>query len=133
MAREFLTRTQNDDDDHIAANIASREAELAAYDANIVLYTQQLAALTDVPETIPTELERFKGKANEQIFALGATAEEAASASDWNHRERIKLLLFTEQAECKKSELAYAALLDALPEGARRTAALERLAAKKGV
>ena len=133
MAREFLTRNADDEDDHIMANIESREAELAAYDANIAIYTQQLAALSAVPEKMPENLERFKSKPNEMIYALGATPEEAAAASEFNHRERIKLLLFTEQEECKKSELAYAALLNALPKGSRRTAALDRLTAKKGL
>lgn len=131
MARTFLTRNSKDADDHIVENIASREEELSAYDANIAIYTQQLASLTGVPDKLPAELERFKGKTNEQIFALGATSEEATAASMFNHRERIKLLLFTEQAECKKSELAYAALLSALPEGTRRTTALERLSLKR--
>lgn len=131
MARTFLTRSSDDEDDHIVANIASREEELSSYDANIAIYTQQLASLTEVPEKIPAELERFKGKTNEQIFALGATPEEAAAASMFNHRERIKLLLFTEQAERKKSELAYDSLLAALPKGTRRTTALERLRLKR--
>lgn len=128
--RVFLTRTEEDDDDHIMEAIASREQELAMYDTNIDSYTEQLAMITDVPEDLTGGLERYKGKANEQIILAGANTEDALTASQFNHRERIKMLLFTENAEMKKSELAYMALLNKLPEGERRNAAFNRYQVK---
>lgn len=132
MAREFLTRSADDDDDHIAANIQSREQELACYYANIQSYTEQIAALSSLPDSLPPEMQVYVGKSAEQLRPLGATDEQAELARQWNWRERLKVLLVTESAECSKSELAYDALLAQLPQGTRRDAALARLAAKKG-
>lgn len=131
MARQFLTRGQDDEDDHIMEAIASREAELACYDCNVEIYASQIEALADVPSSLPKNLAPLKGKTNEQIVALGATTEDATAASEFNHCERVKTLHFTEQAERKKSELVYQALLAKLPEGPRRDAAMARYLAKK--
>ena len=45
MARQFLTRDQDDDDDLIAAQIAGRESELAGYDLNISSLNLQLEGI----------------------------------------------------------------------------------------
>lgn len=132
MARTFITRNDDDDDDHVAANIKSREQELACYYTNITSYESQIEAMKDLPDELPDELSKFKGKSAEQLAPLGATGEQASVAQRWNWRERLRVLLVTENAECAKSELAYDTLLAALPAGPRRTAALDRLAAKKG-
>lgn len=131
MARVFLTRDANDDDDHVAENISSREQELSCYYTNIQSYTEQIAAMSDLPDDLVGDLAKFKGKQAEQIQAMGATAEQIDIATRWNWRERLRVLIVTEKAECSKSELAYDALLAALPEGTRRTTALKRLALKQ--
>lgn len=131
MARVFLTRDANDNDDHVAENIASREQELSCYYTNIQSYTQQIAAMSDLPDDLVDDLAKFKGKQAETIQSMGATPEQLALATRWNWRERLRVLIVTEKAECAKSELAYDALLAALPKGTRRTAALERLALKQ--
>lgn len=131
MARSFLTRSANDDDDHLAENIASREQELSCYYTNIQSYTEQIAAMSDLPDELEGDLAKFKGKQAEQIQTMGATPEQLDVATRWNWRERLRVLIVTEKAECSKSELAYDALLAALPEGTRRTTALKRLALKQ--
>lgn len=131
MAKIFLTRDANDDDDHVAENIASREQELSCYYTNIQSYTQQIAAMSDLPDDLPDDLAKFKGKQAETIQSMGATPEQLDIATRWNWRERLRVLIVTERAECAKSELAYDSLLTALPEGTRRTTALERLALKQ--
>ena len=131
MARTFLTRSSNDDDDHVAENISGREQELWCYYTNIQSYTEQIAAMSDLPDDLVDDLAKFKGKQAEQIQAMGATPEQLALATRWNWRERLRVLLVTENAECAKSELAYDALLVALPKGTRRADALARLAARK--
>lgn len=131
MTRQFLTRMNDDDDDHLAANIASREQELACYDTNIAMFEAQLAALTGIPDTLPAEMQALKGRTPEQVFAIGGETANTKAAAAWNHKERIKLLLFTEQQQRHISELAYNALLAALPDGKRRTDALARFTEAK--
>jgi len=131
VTRTFLTRKADDDDDHLAENIASREHELSCYYTNIQSYAEQIAAMSDLPDDLIDDLAKFKGKQAEQIQAMGATQEQIDVATRWNWRERLRVLIVTENAECAKSELAYDALLAALPKGTRRTAALERLALKQ--
>lgn len=134
MAREFITRDQDHDDDLIMESIAAREQELASYDANVEIYTAQIATLkadNSFPNEMPAELASLKGKNNEQIKAMGVSDADALKASQCNHLARVQTLHFTEQAERRKSELAYQSLLDMLPAGARRDAALARYQAKQ--
>lgn len=130
MAREFLTRNQDDDDDHLMQAIASREAELACYDCNVDIYCCQIESMGEVKELPPT-LASLKGKTNEQLIAMGVTTEHAELAAEFNHCQRVKMLHFTEQAERRKSEMAYQALLEKLPAGERRDRAMKRYVDKK--
>ena len=133
MARAFLTRTPDDDDDLIMESIASREQELASYDANVTVYLDQIAALdaAGVPLEMPPALAHFKGMPNEEVLRAGVSEADATVISSVNHNCRVRLLLFTERAELKKSEMAYQALLNALPMGPRRATAMARLVAKR--
>ncbi len=131
--RNFITRTEADEHDAVMDAIAGRENELASYDANVEGYTKQIAAMNAaLPAEWPAELAKFKGKSNEQIFAMGASDADALLASQLNHRERVKLLLFTEQAERRKSEGSYAHCLSCLPtDPAKLQAAKDRYDIKK--
>ena len=132
MARTFLTRNTADDHDSIIEAVAGRENELASYDRNVAGYEQQLATLNaTLPNDWPAELVKFKGKANEQIAAIGGSDADLLLASQLNHRDRVKLLLFTEKAERSKSELAYNHALTLVPSNqAEKKAALDRYTAK---
>ena len=132
MARKFITRVDDDHDSELAQSIADRENELASYYRNIESYTAQLEAMSDVEQEWPAELVRFRGKSNDQIMVLDVSPEDAEKASELNHRDRLKRLLFTEGAEAAKSEIAYDALLKMLPEGPRRDAAFAKLSLSKG-
>lgn len=131
MPRNFLTLSNDDVDDKLIEAIAGREQELASYDANIEAYASMLADMdAELPAQWPSELLKFKGKSSEQIYAIGGTDEQMILASKLNHRDRIKMLHFTEQAEMRKSEAAYSKALKKLPAGAKRDAAIARRAAK---
>lgn len=134
MSRHFITRDHDADDDHIMESIAAREQELASYDANVDIYATQIVTLKadkSFPNEMPAEMAALKGKTNEQIKAMGVSDADALKASQCNHLCRVETLHFTEQAERRKSELAYQALLEKLPAGARRDAALARYQAKE--
>lgn len=132
MERNFITRKENDDHDAIVDAVAGRENELASYDTNIAAYTQQLIDMdTALPPTW-VGLERYEGKSAEQIFLIGGTSEEQLLASKLNHRTRVRLLLFTEQVERNKSEVAYAHCKSMLPtDDQKLTDALIRYEMKK--
>ena len=132
MARAFLTRSPADEHDAVVEAVAGRENELASYDSNVLGYQQQLATLNAaLPAAWPAELTKFKGKASEQLAAIGGTDAELLLASQLNHRDRVKFLLFTEQAERAKTELAYQQCLSQLPPNpVDKKAALERYVAK---
>lgn len=108
MPRNFLTRTEDDEHDATMDALHGRENELASYDANVEGYTQQLAAMdAELPKVWPDGLAKYRGKSNEQIYAISGSTEDMLLASKLNHRERVRMLLFTEQAERRKSEAAY--------------------------
>lgn len=139
MNRKFLTRSVQDEIDAVMDAVAGRENELASYDANIEAYTQQLATLdATLPIEWPADLLKYRGRSNEEIVCSGAeivcsgaVESEASTASQMNHRDRVRMLLFTEKAECRKSELAYRHCLECLPADAvELQAALDRYAAK---
>ena len=116
MARQFLIRSDKYDEIEIVAEIAAREAELYSYDVNIASYTGQLATLNkQLPQEWPAHLIQYKGAPNEHMFKLASTQQEAHVVSMLNHRDRIELLLFTEQAERAKTELAYNYAVSKLP------------------
>jgi len=97
-------------------------------------YATQIDTLTaddSFPNKMPDELASLKGKTNEQIKAMGVDDADALKASKVNRLARIETLHFTEQAERRNSELAYQALLEKLPAGDRRDAALARYQAKE--
>lgn len=133
MSREFLTRTEDDEHDATMDALHGRENELASYDANIEGYTQQLAVMDEkLPKTWPNELEKFKGKSNEQIYVIGGSMEDMLLASKLNYRDRVRMLLFTEQAECRKSEAAYEHCKCCLPKDeAILASAMDRHCAKR--
>jgi hypothetical protein len=133
MPRQFLTRTEADEHDAVMEALAGRENELASYDANVVSYAQQLVGMdATLPPEWPAELVRLQGKSNEQIFAIGTRGDDAILASQLNHRERVRMLLFTETAERAKSETAYEHCLHCLPvDPVEKQAALDRYIAKE--
>lgn len=133
MARNFITRSEDDEHDAVMDALHGRENELASYDANVEGYTKQIAAMdAELPAVWPEALLKFKGKSNEQIHAIGGSMEDMLLASKLNHRERVRMLLFTEQAERRKSEHAYNHCLDCLPKNpAKLEAAKQRHAAKR--
>jgi len=133
MPRNFMTRTEADEHDAVMDAVAGRENELASYDANVAGYEKQITAMNAaLPAEWPAELAKYKGKSNEQIFAMGAADADADLASQLNHRERVRMLLFTEKAERRKSELAYNHAVSQLPaDPAKLNAAKTRFEATK--
>lgn len=130
MARVFLSRNQDDQDDEIANAIISREAELANYDLNQESLAHQIEAFNDLSETWPEHLLPLKNKAGEQQAASDFTDEDIKLAARYSQRDRLWVLELTNHMECQKSETTYNSLLAQLPEGSRRDAALARVKAK---
>lgn len=132
MPRQFLTRQETDEHDAIVEAVAGRENELASYDNNVTGYEKQIAVLnSQLPAEWPETLLKFKGKSNEQIYIMDGTDADKQLASSLNHRERVKMLLFTEKAERAKSELAYNHCLDCLPkDNGKKKAAFDRYQTK---
>ena len=129
MPIRFLTRSASVSEDELARAVIDRENSLASYQANLDGYKQQIAALQDLPPW-PNNLLQFKGKQNEQLLAMGASAEEAQLASRLNHRDRINLLAFTEAAEMWKCEVTHKTLVSQITDEAKFLAAVERVRAK---
>lgn len=130
MARQFLTRNSNDQDDEIAAAIIGREAELANYDLNQESLANQLESFKDLQETWPGNLLPLKNKAGEQQAASDFSDEDIKLASRYSQRDRLWILELTNQMESEKSETVYNSLLAQLPAGIRRDAAFARVKAK---
>lgn len=133
MARVFLTRTQNDQDDEIAAAIISREAELANYDLNQESLASQLLSYSDLEQNWPEHLLPLKNKAGEQQAASDFSDDDIKLAARYSHRDRLWILELTNHMECQKSENTYNSLLEQLPAGTRRDAAIARVIAKQNV
>ena len=131
MPRQFLTRSETDEHDAIIEAVAGRENELASYDANVDAYTQQLTAMDLALPATWIGLEQYQGKSAEQIFAIGGTSAIQLLAAKMNHRERVRMLLFTENVERTKSEAAYSFSKSQLPvDPIKLNAGLARYAAK---
>ena len=130
MPRAFLINDDDANDDELVAGIDAREKELATYDRNIDSFARQLAGMSNLPEDWPPGIVMLRGMPNERIQALAATEADALLASMLNHRDRLRLLLFTETAEMRKSEKAYEAILSQFPDSPRRAQAIARFKAK---
>lgn len=133
MARQFLTLTQDEIDERIAEGIRARELELLGYDIEQAGHEATLTTLADVGEW-DAETKEFQGLARDNMIvvarAKGLPEETLTKAATLNHRERTTLNLQAVKIELAQSELHLANLLAQLPEGARRTRAMQAVAAK---
>jgi hypothetical protein len=107
----------------IAEAIVGREQEIFHYDLNISNYEAMLAAL---PEgEWPENLVQYRNSTLDQV-----PDELDQRVTDYQYRDRLRLLVKTERLERSKSYKVYEALLSQLPEDQKETliaAAQQRL------
>lgn len=87
--------------------IAHREAEVAQYEQNIVLYE---AILTTLPTDWPARLEQFKDRKDHQQAVTECDADDVDLLSQLLYMEQVKGLIRTEKLERTKSAAILAAL-----------------------
>jgi hypothetical protein len=92
----------------IADNVVMREKELFAYDLNISNYTAMLANLPQ--GDWPSDLVQYQTSTLDQV-----PDELDETVSQYQYRDRLRLLIKTEKAERAKSFSVYQALLGQLP------------------
>jgi len=105
----FYTITQTQTTNAIADAIVGREAEIFSYDMNITNYEIMLEALpTDAwPENV----------AHYQRTSLDQVPDDlSVMVSEYQYRDRIRVLLKTEKLERGKAHRIYQALLSRIPE-----------------
>lgn len=107
----------------IAEAIVGREQELFHYDLNISNYETMLAAL---PEgEWPENIIQYRTSTLDQV-----PDELDQTVTDYQYRDRLRLLVKTERLERSKSHKVYEALLSQLPEDQKESliaAAQQRL------
>lgn len=128
---QYLALSDDERDDMVADAILARELEYASYALNVQNYTDLLASMSALPAQWPPRIAAWKGKSRDEIAAGIDDPTDEALALALAHRDRIKLLLKTERHERDKVETYHGQLLVRLPAGARRDAALARLAARR--
>ena len=128
--RNYVTITQDDIDAKVAANLNSRELELASYDFERATHEAAIAALGDIAWDDTTT--PYKGLTRDAMItrALGDgldsdTIQKIGSLLALDYH---KLNLEAVKIETAKSEQHYNTLLTVLPAGPQRDAALATLA-----
>ena len=113
--------------ERIADALVSREHEVADYQMNIDNYTIMLAALPQ--DAWPDELAKYKSIEPSKINA-DVDLETVMIISDYQYRDRLRILLRTENVEKAKTQYVLDALdgqlLDAGTRDADITAAVGR-------
>ncbi len=122
----YYTITQTQTTEAVADAIIGRETEMFSYDMNITNYEIMLEALPT--DDWPENVEQY------QRTSLDLVPDDLAQmVSEYQYRDRIRVLLKTEKLERSKAHRIYQALLSRIPEQDRVAviaAAQERLAAQ---
>jgi len=111
---EFYTISQQKHYETVAEAIVGREQEIYHYDLNITNYEAMLAALP--ADDWPENLAQYQRSTLDQV-----PDEHDQTVSDYQYRDRLRLLLKTERLERSKSYRVYQALLAQLPADQRDT------------
>lgn len=124
--RQFITITQEELEEKLAENLRSRELELLSYDFEKQNHEEALLALEGIEWT--AELVKYRGLPRDAMIARalsdGLDKETIKLISDLESKDKHVLNLQAVIVESSKSERHYDSILAALPEGARRDAAL---------
>jgi len=131
MAYLFLTQDQQDD--IVAKALRGREHEYANYELNKQNYLAILASpdVVALPVLWPNNLIRYQNIVGEDLAKSLTNPDDFAMVTKLQFRDRVQLLLATTGIEQDKTLQVYNTLLDQLPEGDRRIAAITRVAATK--
>lgn len=135
MPRQFITITEDEYNDKLAENLRSRELELLSYDFEKENHEKAILALGDISWT--PELEQYKGLPRDAMIvralANGLSEVDIKTISDLNAKDKHTAEIHAVGVEVAKSERHYEAILQALPVGAKREAALTRVKAKEDI
>lgn len=135
MPRQFITVTEDEYNDKLAENLRSRELELLSYDFEKENHEKAILALGNISWT--PELEQYKGLPRDAMIvralANGLSEVDIKTISDLNAKDKHMAEIHAVGVEVAKSERHYDAILEALPQGAKRTAALTRVKAKEDI
>lgn len=133
MPRNFITITQEEEDERIAESLRSREKELFDYDFEKKGHEEALAALGDIEWT--DELKEYKGLTRDVMIARatanGLTEQTIKLISDLMAKDKHSHEIHAINLETSKSERHYDSILKALPEGKRRDDALLKVKDKE--
>jgi hypothetical protein len=110
----FYTISDQKKYDTIAEAIVGREQEIFHYELNITNYEAMLAALPS--DDWPQNLVQYQRATLDQV-----PDEHDQTVTDYQYRDRLRLLVKTERLERSKSVKVYEALLAQLPEDQRES------------
>jgi lipopolysaccharide export LptBFGC system permease protein LptF len=110
----FYTINQQKNYETIAEAVVGREQEIYHYDLNITNYEAMLLSLPQ--DDWPENLVQYQRSTLDQV-----PDEHDQTVSDYQYRDRIKVLLKTERLERNKAFRIYEVLLNQLPEDQRET------------
>ena len=133
MARNFLAVSPDDINKKLAESIKSREMEIASYDFEQAHHETCIAEFGSIAWDGSTE--KYKTLDRDAMIARaiadGLNSPLIKKISDLHALEYHKRNLEAVKIELAKSERSYQSLLNSLPEGEIRNAALESLNEKK--
>jgi hypothetical protein len=110
----FYTITQTQTTQAVADAIIGREIEIFSYDMNILNYEIMLESLPN--DEWPEHLAQYQRSSLEQV-----PDNLVQMFSDYQYRDRIRILLKSERLERGKADRIYQALLSRIPEQDRAT------------
>ena len=130
--RQFVSITQEEIDAKFAESLKAREMELLSYDFEKEAHEQVIQSLGDISWT--PENEQYRGMARDKMIEKamknGLTEEQIAHIANLLLLDQHKHNLMAVKVETAKSERHYDNVLQKLPAGSRREAALAKLSAK---
>lgn len=130
----YLFVNQDAKDDTIAKAMQGREQEHYNYEINRLNYLSVLASpeMEALPAEWPDNLAPYKNIIGEKLISVLKDAD-LTLVTQLQFRDRINALLGTTIIEQTRGMKVYDALLDQLPPGPRRDAAIARVMATKAV
>lgn len=133
MARKFLTITQAEVDAKLAESLKARELELASYDFEHAGHEKAIADLGDIDWSAGNQ--EYRGLERDQMITRairnGLQTSDISKISDLLALDFHRMNLEAVKTEITKSERHYDSILEQLPEGERRDAALAALKAEE--
>lgn len=131
---QFRSLSQTQRMDTIAQNIHSREVEWFSYDLNVTNYANLLASeeYSSLPDEWPNSLVKYRNLTRDEAAQVIADQDTLNQVQRLQQRDRLKMLIRTEQIERDRVATYRDQLLASVnpSEQAALDAAFQRLATK---